>query len=382
MSLRILRGILFIFSALIINYDSTSYGQGDINNPIDPNDTETIKAVDFYRNYLAEFRIQKASLPDFTKYWSADDCKRYLVPDPELFGVDATIPTYLLGTPRILYARPAGNIVHIKTMFSRNDSNGRPLVISITNHYVMLKDHIPAYFINPTLVNSNQWTFKRIRNITYYYPSSHHFDRKKALSMAKKVIALEREWEISPVDIHYYFADTREEIEHFRGFDFTISMGNRDKPSGMSDGANNIVYCGGWGENYFHEVVHLYLNKYFPQSPLTEGLAVFYGGSMGHELPWHVKRLYEYLQSHREIKLYSLDDLVYLDNFTNPKSTILGLLCDKAYNAGRLDALKRSLNYVSLSALLQQEYKVEADDFDTFIRDLVARYALAHNGNE
>ena len=88
------------------------------------------------------------------------------------------------------------------------------------------------------------------------------------------------------------------------------------------------------------------------------------------------------MQSHRETKLYSLEDLVYLDNFTNPKSTILGLLCDKAYSSGGLDGLKRSLNYASLPTLLQQEYKVEADDFDTFIRDLVARYALAHNSKE
>src|SRR6202000_1377608 len=102
---------------------------------------------------------------------------------------------------------------------------------------------------------------------------------------------------------------------------------NRPKPSGMSDGVDNIIYCGGWGERYFHEVVHIYLNRLHPASPLNEGLAVMYGGSVGHELSWHIKRLNEYLQAHKEISLEHPEDFYYLDNYTNPYYTIRGMLC-------------------------------------------------------
>ena len=152
-------------------------------------------------------------------------------------------------------------------------------------------------------------------------------------------------------------------------------MANRDKPSGMSDGADNIIYCGGWGENYFHEAVHLYLNRLFPRSPLIEGLAVFYGGSLGHQLSWHVQRVNEYLLQHKEIDLNNPGDFYYLDNFTNPGSTIQGLLCAIAYEREGVAGLRRIMRYTSLDALLLNEYQVERGGWDAFLRKQVGAYA-------
>ena len=337
-----------------------------VNNPIDPGDTALNEAVKFINNYFAEFRPHK--LPDFSKYWSPEDCKQYQLPDQLMFAINTEIPTYLLGKPTILYARPENELIHIKTMFSRTDSLGNIMVISITNHYINRKSDHSMTFINPMHLVADAWESATVRNITYYYPAYHNFNKKKAAHLAQSISKLEKEWAVQPIHIRYYFADTKEEIEHFRGFDFTIAMGNRDKPSGMSDGIDNIVYCGGWGENYFHEVVHIYLNRLFPRSPLTEGLAVFYGGSLGHELSWHLSKVNQYLQQHKEINLNNLEDFYYIDNYTNPNSTILGMLCLAAFNKDGIEGIKRNMNYASLNELLQKEYGVQKGQWDAFLR--------------
>ncbi len=337
-----------------------------VNNPIDPGDTILNDAVNFINKYFNEFRPGK--LPDFTKYWSAEDCKAYKFPDQLLFALNTEIPTYLLGKPTILYARPENDLTHIKTMFSRMDSSGNVLVISITNHYINRTKEGNLYFVNPMFLVADAWESVKVRSISYFYPSYHRFNKKKAAHLAHNIAKLEKEWQLQPIAIRYYFADTKEEIDHFRGFDFTLAMGNKDKPSGMSDGMDNIVYCGGWGENYFHEVVHVYLNRLFPRSPLGEGLAVFYGGSLGHDLGWHLQRVNQYLQLHKEVNLNNLDDFYYIDNFTNPNSTILGMLVMAAYKKDGIEGIKRLMKYSSLDIALQKEYGVKKGEWDTFLR--------------
>ncbi|MBC7552369.1 MAG: hypothetical protein H7257_00160 [Taibaiella sp.] len=347
--------------------------QVPVNNPIDPSDTPLNQGVKFLIRYFNEFTPGR--LPDFRKYWSAEDCAEFKYPDQLLFAINTQLPTYLLGRPLILSARPENEIIHIKTMFSRVDSAGGLLVFSITNHYINRNKDGSMFFINPMRMVAGAWETKTVRNITYRYPSYHTFNKQKALHLAKNIIALEKEWQLPPVNIRYFFADAKEEIEHFRGFDFTIAMGNRDKPSGISDGIDNIVYCGGWGENYFHEVVHIYLNRFFPGSPLTEGLAVFYGGSLGHDLPWHLNRVDNYLRQHPEINLQNLDDFYYIDNFTNPTSTIVGMFCLDAYRKGGVEALKKMIRYPTIEELIRSEYGVSQDGWNNFLRNKINEMA-------
>ena len=185
---------------------------------------------------------------------------------------------------------------------------------------------------------------------------------------------MQADWGLAPINIRYYFADTKEELEHLRGFDFTVAMGNRDKPSGMSDDVDNIVYCGGWGENYFHEVVHVYLNRHYPQSPLREGLAVFYGGSLGHDLKWHLKRLDAFLEQNKGIDLNMLDSFYDMDNYTNPYSTICGMLCMNAYIKSGIAGVKRIMTYTSMDEIFEKEYGVGRGGWNVFLRKMISDY--------
>lgn len=358
-----------IIIVLIIISFGACLSQGiHINPGVDTTDIEVQKAIQFYQEYLNEFKGGK--IPnDFCKYWSQKDCETYEIPDPILYGLNEDYPTYSLARSKtIIYVKPENKIVEIRSVYGWTDSTEISL-FCIINHFIQTDDFGNLRFINPLEINTKNWQSKNLRNVTFYYPSYHIFNRNKADSLISSIKSLEQEWGLEPIDISYYLADSREEVEQIKGFDFSLLTGNREKPSGISDDRNNIIYCAGLGENYFHEVVHIYLNRLFADSPIKEGAAVHYGGSMGHDLQWHLKRLTKYLNNHPEIDLNNLEEFWYMDNYTNPNSTIQGLICSLIYLKEGIRGLKRISEYDSLKEVIVREFDIEKNGLDEFIRD-------------
>lgn len=252
-----------------------------VNPGVDTSSKEVQTALKFYNRYLVSFNGK--DLPDLSKFWSADELEIRSIPDQQIYAInDNTL--YSQGyKATILYIKPLGNLIHFKTQFSAiNDAAGNIMTLAITNHYVDLNGKDGPKFINPFTRNLATWRRKKVRNITFYYSQQHNFNARKADSLIRQVVKLESEWGLKPISIRYYLAKNSDELQILKGFDFALPMGNLDKPSGISDDTDNQVFCAGLGENYFHEVVHVYLNRLYPKSPLKEGLAAFYGGSMGH----------------------------------------------------------------------------------------------------
>lgn len=217
-----------------------------------------------------------------------------------------------------MYIKPLGKHIHFKTQFSAiNDAAGNIMTLAVTNHYVDLNGEDGPKFINPFTRNLATWRNKKVRNITFYYPPQHKFNARKADSLIGQVVKLEGEWNLKPINNRYYLAKNSDELKILKGFDFALPMGNRDKPSGISDDVDNQVFCAGLGENYFHEIVHVYLNRLYPKSPLKEGVAAFYGGSMGHSLKWHLKKVDAYLEEHQEANLNNIEDYYEQKNKKN-----------------------------------------------------------------
>jgi hypothetical protein len=345
--------------------------QVSFNTYVDTLEPDVKAVLAFYTSYLQEFRDGK--MPDFSRYWSEEDCTAYKYPDPIIYAIASDYPTYRMGqVPSILYVKPDSVYTHIKTLFARSDSSGI-YTFAITNHYIKnVNGHL--YFVSPLKINTSSWKRKNIRNITWYYPSYHEFDTKRADSLIASVITLEKAWDLQPINIRYYFADTKDEIKKIRGFDYTVDMGNREKPSGISNDDDNIIYCHGLGENYFHEVVHIYLNRLFPKSPLQEGLAVFYGGTLGHSLEWHLARIDNYLKNHPDTELGDWDKLhaFYLDNYTNTASVIKGLLCKLVYDKSGSAGLRRLMHYTSIDDVYAMEFHVTPDKRNEFLRKKIA----------
>lgn len=362
----------FCLSLLLFFCLNFAYAQRPIfiNYTVDTTDALANKALHFYINYLNDFKDD--TLPEMSKYWSAEDCKRYKIPDQMIYSLVGDYPTYNLSRNRsIIYIRPDSNVIQLKTHFYDVDTSGEIYTVCITNHYVKVESENNIYFINPLAVNGRFWQTEKRENITFFFPAYHHFNASKADSLIQQIQHLEKDWALKPINIRYYFANTNEELHKLKGFDYSLMMGNRDKPSGIADNKDNIVYCGGLGENYFHEVVHIYLNSLFPKSPLGEGIAVFYGGSMGKSLSWHSARLKAYLLNHPETNLNKLEEFRFMDSSTNPYYTILGLLCETAYRKDGVKGLKRMMNYDSLDTLFEKEFGIKPEQKNDFLRNLI-----------
>ena len=346
--------------------------QLNINPGVDTTDLVNKKVIAFYSNYINDFK-SKIRLPDYKKYWSEEDCKKYKNPDPSVYGIGGDFPTYLMAESKTIhYLKPLKDgVFNIKMLGSWTDSLKNNSVMYITNQFIKVNANQQIHFVQPIDFYRGNWNNKIFGQVSYYFPKYHQFDGKKAQFLIKAIKDLEKQWNLAPKSITYFFADTYDEIQLLRGFDFTIGMGNADKPMGISNQHDNTVFCAGNGENYFHEVVHIYLNPLHPKSPLNEGLAVFYGGTLGKPLSWHTNRLKDYLKAHPEINLSKLEDFYYMDNYTNPNSTIQGILCNAIYKRDGFQGLKRVMTYTSLNDIFEKEFKIDLKNLNEELRKLI-----------
>lgn len=353
----------------ILTIWTRTFGQNIAINPgVDTTDKDAKAVISLWTNYLKS-QPNKNNIKE-SPYWAKSEKKKYPKVDQLLNAINTETPTYSMGQATILYVKPKNDFVEIKTLFGWSDSLQNINVLCITS--VFAKKENGAYkLFNALTVNSSNWQKQKIGSVTFHYPPTHIFDKEKANKLPLSINRLTKQWKLQPIPINYYFADNFEEIQRLRGLDYSIGMGNKDKPSGMSDQETNTVFSGGLGENYFHEIVHIYLNRLFPNSSLVEGLAVFYGGSLGHDLKWHLTRLNDYLNQHQEINLKDFENFRYLDNFTNPNSTIQGLLCYLAFKKGGLDKLKQLMSYHDIYIAIEKEFGITKDGLNKFLREQI-----------
>lgn len=345
--------------------------QLNINPGVDTTDLTIKSALKFYADYMSEFKGKK--LPDFKKYWSEEDCKRYKIPDLSIYGIGGDYPIYAMAPIKtITYVKPLANdIVILKSVGGWIDTLKILNVMYISNHIIKKDKNQQLHFVKPITFYKQDWQHKDLRNIHYTFPKKHIFNQKRADSLIRQIERLEKDWELKPIQIEYVFAPTYDEIQQIRGFDFTLGLGNREKPSGLSNQTDNIVYGAGNGENYFHEIVHIYLNPLHPKSPLNEGLAVFYGGSMGQSLSWHIRRVKAYLKNHPEINLNKPQEFYFMDNYTNPLSSIQGLLCNVIYKKDGIKGLKRLMAYTDMNEVYEKEFKLDLKNLNHGLRELI-----------
>ncbi len=364
-----LRHFFVLTIIFILTIGTRTFGQNIAINPgVDTTDKDVKAVISLWTNYLKS-QPNKDNIKD-SPYWAESEKKKYPKVDQLLNAINTETSTYSMAQATILYVKPKNDLVEIKTLFGWTDSLQNIYALCITSVFAKKQDG-EYKLINALTVNSDNWQKQKIGSVTYYYPPIHIFDREKAAKLLESIGELTKQWKLQPIPIGYYFAGTYEVIQHLRGLEYSIGMGNKDKPSGMSDQETNTVFSGGLGENYFHEIVHIYLNRLFPNSSLVEGLAVFYGGSLGHDLKWHLKRLNDYLNQHQEINLKDFKNFRYMDNFTNPNSTIQGLLCYLAFKKGGLDKLKQLVSYHDIYIAIEKEFGIAKDDLNKFLREQI-----------
>lgn len=360
-----------ILLALLFGISTMTNAQLHLNAGVDTTSIKSKLAVDFMNNYIKDFKEDRTV--NYAEYYSKADCERYVRPDKIAYSLIGDMPVYIMGNSTILSIKEAKEIVELKLLFADVKEDNQINVNFISNHYISVVGEKPKFII-PLELKTQIWQQTQLRNINFHFPPYHQFDEKRANEMIDQIKQLEKEWDLPTETIDYYFANTNKEIQEIKGFDFNFYMGKTEKPSGLADTKDNLIFCSGLGENYFHEVVHIYLNKEYPSSPLKEGIAVFYGGNMGKPLLWHLKQLNEYLQKNPTVNLTNPQEFYYLDEQTNPQYTIQGFICELVFQEKGVEGLKQLMNYTSMAEIYEQEFKVEKGQEDAFVMSQISEY--------
>ena len=338
-----LRFILSITLSLIF---SGLFGQDTtyvhVNTGVNVQNEDIKSIIELWKNYIHSNPDGLQSSP----YWNEEEKAAFKNFDflSFEFGRQWYNRPYYKST--ILSIDPVDEYYQIKTLFAYVLDTGNIEVLCSMNVYAKkVNERFKLY--NSLPIYTRDWQQQMTRNIQYHFPASHVFNPALADSMNVFIDDLKTKFKIDTTyAITFYFADDWDVIQQAKGLDYYAGMGNIPKSQGRQNGLNKMVFSGAGDEWYPHELVHIYLYPEFPKGGFFhEGIASFLGGHAGKPLEWHYKRMDTYLSKHQEINLDSLMDFYYMDNITNPKHVISGLLCQMALELGGMDKLKHLLTY-------------------------------------
>jgi hypothetical protein len=361
---------------IICLFANTSlHAQLNINIGVDTTTEKSTPIIDFLSTYFSDF--SEDNKVDYTNYFYKEDIENLQYPDKVAFGLLGNTTNYVLGNPYLLSLDVKSDTVKAKVLFATIDTSGNLQTNFIANYYITYKKKKCLFLITQD-IETTDWQTNKVRNVTFHYPPYYHFNQSKAQVLIDSIISLEENWGLETMDIDYYFANTNKEIQAIKGFDFSFSMARSEYPTGLAMEKERTVYCSGYGENCFHEVVHLYINPNYPNTPLKEGIATFYGGSMDKSYQEHLIRLFDYIKDKPEIDIADHRKFYYMDEKTNPKYVIQAFICHLVYEKKGIDGLKRLLEIDSLDEVYRQEFGIEPEHQNKFLRDEINKY-VANN---
>lgn len=328
---------IYISALFFLSLSINSFSQNITYNNIDTSKIETRKVMKLFENYI---HSKPDSLYD-NPYWNNEEKEQYKVFD--LLERGEFYPSLYMGFPiHVLSIKSNKGLYEIKAQFS-NCENGTPYVLCIANFYAK-KEGEEYKLYNALPINRLNWLNTRIGLVNYYYPSNHKFDTLKARKMEAFINEICKNLDVEPIPFTYYMADDFDEIQRLRGFDYWMGMGGEVKPTGR--GGSDLVFCSGMGENYFHEPYHVLIGPHYTNGHwwISEGMATYLGGSRGQPLEWHLKRINTYLQSHPEIDLNNMLKLSTMDEYTDYRYVIGGLIVKRVFEKGGWNLLKEFMN--------------------------------------
>ena len=322
---------------LLLTLAQATLGQVVTYNYVADSASAEVKSVmRLFENYIGSNPQDKKQNP----YWNAEEQKQFKNFD---FLESEFQPSLYMGFPvHVLSIKSEGGTYFIKAQFSYTKADGSPYVLAIVN-YIAKKEKGSDKLYNALPHNKQHWNCTTVGLIDFYYPKYHAFNANKAAELVAFVNQLCADFNVAPKPFDYYFADDYDEVQQLKGIDYYLGMGGEIIPSGKA--GEDKVYCGGMGEYFPHEVVHVMLNPEFPNAHFwsSEGLATYLGGSRGETLAWHIKRTNAYLKAHPEIDLNEMLTLSNLDEKTAYHYVLGGLIVKKVHDKGGWALVKEFL---------------------------------------
>ncbi len=310
-----------------------------LNFDVNPEWENFSELIDVWTKYL-----QAPTDSAGAQYWNKAEVDKYGIKDYNLInheynpGFHRLIKVY---TAQILSITEQDGLYKITTQFyyPRHDTL---MTLCILDVYARRNTAGVFKMYNARNINlKKDWSMRTVGYLKYYYPQGHRFDKSKAKKQNTFITCtLPEIFGCTPDTVNYFFAETREQLDKLKGFEFNVGGSGTEKPSGKTIG--NSVYTTGTDEYYPHELVHVFINPMYPDMHnwAAEGLAVYLGGSRGKSLQWHINRTAKYLSEHPEIDLNNMLDLQTMDEYTDYRYVLGGAIIQLIYENECWDGVK------------------------------------------
>lgn len=362
-----------ILTFICLFFFNTLCAQISINIGVDTTTNKSKEVIPFLERYFTDFKSDNQV--DYSEYYLEEDFINLESPDKLAFGMLGKTTNYVMGNPHLLALDVKTDTVKAKVLFANIDDSGQLQINFIANYYIQYENG-NCRLLNTQKIKTANWQSKKNRNVTFYFPAYEAFNEQQVKSLIDSIVSLEKQWDLQPVNIDYYYASTTQEIQAIKGFDFNFYMARSEYPQGLANEKEMSIYCSGSGANNFHEVVHLYLNPIYPNSPLKEGIATFYGGSLGNDYQTSLVRLNNYIQKYPEINIADHSEFYYLDEQTNPIYAIQAFICHLVYKEKGVNGLKELMQKTSLDEVYRVEFGIEPDKQNEFLRTEISKFVV------
>lgn len=365
--------LTLIFSLTLF---ANGYGQIKLNPGIDTSSVEHKEVLRFWTDYI-NARPSKNST-EYLKFWNENDKNLFKQPDLILHSINTEHSTLAMGYPTILSILPyKKDFFEIKTAIGWADTTGHINLLAIVNHYVR-KDGGNYHLFIPlnikddiNIIDTDYFKIYSLKNTEI------HSDTLKKLSEFISFIKSEYKISENKKIVIIYGTDCKQ-TDTILGFDFNLMSSTNSPSSGISDLSNNLIILNGLS-SIFHETTHLFLNPLFPESPLLEGLATFYGGSMGKSLAEGISFLHGFVTANSEISLYKKmqERYFYINNEYNPIYILLGLLIQIAHDKNGTEEIKNLLSYRDLDEIFKTYFNLNNEEsIDKFLKSELKKRAI------
>jgi hypothetical protein len=363
--------ILVFFFTLATN----SIAQVKLNPGVDTSSTEHKEILLFWTEYLKS-KPSKSSA-DYLEFWNADDKRLFKQPDLTLHAINTEHSTLAMGYTTVLSILPyQKNFFEIKTAIGWSDSTGHINLLAITNHYVSKKDgRYKLYSPIKTnrsvrLIETDYYKIFTLENTT--------IPTDTLIKLTEFIDNIKSDYQINEdKKVIIIYGKNYKETEEILGFDFNLMSSANNPSGGISDISNNLIILNGLSPIY-HETTHIFLNPLFKDSPLLEGLATFYGGSMGKSLAAGIRFLDSFISVNENINLY--DKLTkgnfFINNEYNPIYILQGLLINIAFEKGGIKEVKRILSFRNFDDIFEFYFKIhDKNNIDKFLKSELKKKA-------
>lgn len=271
----------------------------------------------------------------------------------------------------------------LKSVFSHIDENNE---IQIDNIITVYAKKIKNKFklSSSTQYHRKIWNKKSIGSITYYIHPEHKFSQIEADRMKTFNDSIALKFEMKPLKFDYFTTNHSRDVVQVLGYDYMPRMYRPEQTGGLADTNNNIIYAGNNSEYYPHESVHLYVNaknSKYKHFLINEGIAALFGGSSGHSLGWHLRKLKEFLLKNPDYNFNSLDelkkDIPNGEYMTDLRYVIGGLVCKNIYEKegmkGLYEAMDSGRTDKDFYRLIYEKFGVDKQDFEDYIKSEVRK---------